>query len=338
MRILIYSSFFYPSIGGLEGVMSNLAYEFTKAGHSVKVVTQTPHNQPDKFFFEIIRCPTRNQFLAAMRWCDVCLHGCVSLKALWPFLWVRKPLAITHQTWYRYPGTKLTLPVALKQAVSRFATNIAPSQAIADHLPAPATVIPNSYRDEIFYERPEIQRDRDLAFLGRLVSDKGADLLLNSLALLKQQGLQLKLTIIGQGPEENHLQQQAKSLGISEQVNFVGVVMGEALARLLNAHKILVVPSRWQEPFGIVALEGIACGCVVVGSDQGGLKDAIGPCGVTFPNGDLTALTQVLTDLNSNDSTMEMYHIHRTTHLAKHRQDAIAKAYLQVLEGLEQWT
>ena len=36
--------------------------------------------------------------------------------------------------------------------------------------------------------------------------------------------------------------------------------------------------------FGVVALEGIACGCVIVGSEGGGLEEAIGPCGVTFPN------------------------------------------------------
>ncbi len=43
-----------------------------------------------------------------------------------------------------------------------------------------------------------------------------------------------------------------------------------------------------------MALEGIACGCVVVGSEGGGLKDAIGPCGDTFRNGDAADLARVL--------------------------------------------
>ena len=56
----------------------------------------------------------------------------------------------------------------------------------------------------------------------------------------------------------------------------------------------LVVPTAVPEGFGIVALEGIACGCVVIGTETGGLKDAIGPCGEetisNLPTGDLTTL------------------------------------------------
>ncbi|RUR86796.1 glycosyltransferase family 4 protein [Chlorogloeopsis fritschii PCC 9212] len=336
MKILIYSSVFYPSIGGLEAIISALAHEFTFHGHHVKLVTHTVTDQTDNFPFEVIRCPTINQFLNLTRWCDLCFHGCISLKAIWPALLLRKPLVVTHQTWYRYPGTKITWQTALKHWITRFATNIAPSEAIAALLPVPVTVIPNSYRDDVFYEIPEVNRNQDLVFLGRLVSDKGVDLLLNSLALLKQQNLQPNLTIIGQGPEEPNLRKQVQTLGIVDQVKFVGTQVGEALARLLNSHKILVVPSQWQEPFGIVALEGIACGCMVVGSAQGGLKDAIGPCGMTFPNGNIEALTQILADLLRNHAKLEMYRANREIHLARHRKDYVAKAYLQVMERIAQ--
>ena len=62
------------------------------------------------------------------------------------------------------------------------------------------------------------------------------------------------------------------ALGLERQVEFTGVLQGETLVRTLNAHRIMVVPSRTPEPFGVVALEGIACGCVVVGSEGGGLS------------------------------------------------------------------
>src|SRR2546423_11563028 len=114
---------------------------------------------------------------------------------------------------------------------------------------------------------PQIPRNKELVFLGRLVSDKGADLLLMSLAKLKAQGLTPKLTVIGTGPEECSLKQQSVRFGIDGQVSFVGAKIETDLAQLLNEHQIMVVPSRWQEPFGIVALEGIACGCIVVGSE-----------------------------------------------------------------------
>ncbi|MFM9161187.1 MAG: glycosyltransferase, partial [Dolichospermum sp.] len=98
-------------------------------------------------------------------------------------------------------------------------------------------------------------------------------------------------------PEESKLIQQAKDLKINDQVTFAGVKLEHELTKLLNAHQIMVVPSLWNEPFGIVALEGIACGCVVVGSEGGGLKDAIGTCGVTFANGNVEQLTKILFDL-----------------------------------------
>lgn len=336
MKILVYSSVFYPNIGGLETVILNLALEFVAHGHDVKLATQSSSSEIDNFPFEVIRCPTINQLLNLTLWCDLSFHGCISLKAVWPILLLKKPLVVTHQTWYRYPGTKQTWQTVLKHWITHFTTNIAPSQAIADQLPAFTKVIPNSYQNDVFYEMPEISRDRDLVFLGRLVSDKGADLLLNSLALLKQQGLEPNLTIIGQGPEEPALKQQTQTLGIADQVKFIGTQRGEPLARLLNAHKILVVPSKWQEPFGIVALEGIACGCVVVGSRDGGLKDAIGSCGVTFPNDSVEDLTKVLADLLTNPNKFEIYKKHRETHLARHRKDYVAKAYLQVMEAIVQ--
>ena len=73
-----------------------------------------------------------------------------------------------------------------------------------------------------------------------------------------------------------------RALSLAENVSFVGPKSGDGLAEILNQHQILVVPSRWAEPFGIVAVEGIACGCVVVGSVAGGLPEAIGGCGVNF--------------------------------------------------------
>ncbi|MDJ0734442.1 MAG: glycosyltransferase family 4 protein [Nostocaceae cyanobacterium] len=336
MKILIYSPIFYPSIGGLETVISILAHEFVHHGHEVKLVSKVPDPESKVFPFEVIRNPNSQKILDLTRWCDIYFQGCVSLKGLWSIVLARKPLVVTHQTWYRYPETRLTWQAALKHWVTHFATNIAPSEAVANQLPSPVKVIPNSYQDDIFYEMPEVSRNQDLVFLGRLVSDKGADLLLDSLALLKQQGLKPHLTIIGKGPEENNLKQQVENLGIVNQVKFVGSQVGEALARLLNAHKILVVPSLWQEPFGIVALEGIACGCVVVGSEKGGLKDAIGACGVTFANGDVNGLTQALADLLLNTDKLEKYRRNRETHLARHRKDSVAKEYLQVLEGIVQ--
>jgi glycogen synthase len=334
MKIVIYSPLFYPSIGGLETIISILAHEFTYHGHEVKLVSQTPATDSKYFPFEVIRKPSVKQVLEITQWCDVFFQGCVSLKGLWPLILIHKPLVVTHQTWYRRVDGGMNWQNYLKHFVTRFATNISGSHALAQSLPAPSAVIPNSYREDIFYQMPEISRTQELVFLGRLVSDKGADLLLEALAQLKKTGLTPKLTIIGSGPEESKLRQKVQDLEISEQVNFAGVKVEYELVKLLNAHKIMVIPSIWDEPFGIVALEGIACGCVVVGSEGGGLKDAIGPCGMTFPNGNVERLTQVIFDLLSHSEKLTTYREKAGAHLARHTSKAVAKAYLEIIESV----
>jgi glycogen synthase len=332
MRILIYSPSFYPNVGGLETIIANLATEFSNRGHSVKLISLTPNTDAEKFNFEVIRQPNSGCLLKLMRWCDVYFQGCISLKGIFPLLAVPKPFIASHHTWYRRSNGNKSWQDYLKKMVSLFATNVSVSHAIAEQFTKKSLVIPNSYRADNFYLLPEVKRDRELVFLGRLVSDKGVDLLLQALANLKEQNLTPKLTIIGQGPEENKLRQQAKDLNLDDRVDFVGVKIGRDLTELLNAHQIMVVPSRWNEPFGIVALEGIACGCVVVGSSGGGLKDAIGECGVTFPNGDAAALTQVLANLLQNSDRLSTYREQAAAHLSRHQPTEVATAYLQVFQ------
>ncbi len=158
-------------------------------------------------------------------------------------------------------------------------------------------------------------------------------MLLEALGLLRAQGLTPRLTVIGDGPERASLQQLARDLQVEDTVTLVGAKNGDELVRLLNRHQILVVPSRWAEPFGIVALEGLACGCVVVGSEGGGLPDAIGPGGPTFPNGDAPALAQALAGLLTDPARQAAYREQAADHLARHTPAAVANAYLEVFEA-----
>jgi glycosyltransferase involved in cell wall biosynthesis len=158
------------------------------------------------------------------------------------------------------------------------------------------------------------------------------DVLLDALTLLAAEGLRPGLAMVGDGPERTRLESQARRLGIAGQVDFLGTRTGEELVAVLNRHRILVAPSRYNEPFGIVALEGIACGCVAVGSAGGGLKDAIGPCGETFRNGDATDLARILDRLLRHPETHENYLRHAEAHLAAHTTERAAAAYLREME------
>ncbi|MEQ8994950.1 MAG: glycosyltransferase family 4 protein [Coleofasciculus sp. B1-GNL1-01] len=341
MKILLSSRLFHPSLGGSQKSAELLAREFINLGQEVKVVTQTIGSNTaadgSLFPFDVIRQPNPIQLLKLVHWCDVYFHNGISLRDAWPLLIIRKPWIIRHLSWLPSVGiSHSSLRGRLKHFIIRFSVSTAVSKAIAAHLRYPSTVIPSPYLDDLFRFIPEINRDKELIFLGRLVSDKGVGLLLEALFKLRDSGLKPKLTIIGQGSEEYKLHQKAIDLGIQEQVYFMGTKVGEELVEILNEHQIMIVPSRWNEPSGGVATEGIACGCVVVGSEGGGLKDMIGPCGLTFPNGNVNALTEILLDLLKNPDKIATYRAKAAKHLLSYKKKTVAKAYLQVLEAAVQ--
>jgi glycosyltransferase involved in cell wall biosynthesis len=122
-----------------------------------------------------------------------------------------------------------------------------------------------------------------------------------------------------------------KGKGLSDQVELAGTVTGNALVRALNAHTVLVVPSRWREPFGVVAVEGIACGCVVVASAGGGLSDAVGACGIVFERGNIASLAKALATVLSDANLRRACRTAAPEHLARYRQKHVAANYLRVM-------
>ncbi len=334
MKILLESFAFAPSIGGIETVSEILAEEWISHGHEVIVLTATPCTGGEKYTYPVVRNPNIVALIKLTNWCDVIFQNNLSLNLLWPNLLLRHSAVVTVQTWLGIAGGSRNLLETIKANLHRICTCVSISKAVAGHLPCPSTVLGNPYRDDIFRLRPEIKRSGDLVFVGRLVSDKGADLLLQALSLLKEIGISPSLTIVGDGPERKALLNQCDTLELSEQVKFVGVKRGEKLCMLLNAHKIIVVPSLWAEPFGIVAIEGIACGCAVVGSEEGGLAEAIGPCGITFPNGDSGALADCLRMLLQDSEQMLKLTAKLQEHLRKYQAQVVAQTYLEIFESL----
>lgn len=330
MRILFSSYAFAPSTGGIETVSALLADEFIAAGHEVELITETPGPNEQRNY-RVTRRPSLSQLLRLLRWSDVFFQNNISLRSLLPALLLRKPIVVVHQTWLRGTRGQVDLTARLKRSLLCRLTNVSISSAIAGDMPCASVVIPNPYRDDLFREIPEVRRDRQFVFVGRLVSDKGVDLLLRALAQLRDGGLVPDLTVIGDGPERESLARLTGELGLVDQVRFVGAKSGIDLVRLLNQHRVMVVPSRWAEPFGIVALEGIACGCGVIGSAGGGLPEAIGPCGITFPNGDVNALASALRRLLTEPGLLASLRENAQAHLAHFRVRAIVAQYLELL-------
>lgn len=329
MNILMNSVPFWPSVGGIETVSAVLATQWQAAGHHVRLMTQTPSDEPDRAPFEILRRPTGRAAWQAHHWADVVLHNNISLRAAWPPLLDRsRPWVIAHHMWTPRAGVG-----RLKHLVMPAARHIAVSRAMADSIGVATTVIGNPYDDELFRVDPAATRSRELVFLGRLVSDKGVDVLLDALALLAGRDRNVTLTVIGTGPEEASLRARALRLGVAGRVRFAGVLRGTPLVEALNAHRLLVVPSVWEEPFGVVALEGLACGLLPVVTRSGGLPDAVGACGIVVPKADAAALADGIERGLADTALGAALRAATPAHLAMHAPRRVAESYLGVLEA-----
>lgn len=337
MKILFATHRFYPEVGGLETVSLILAEQFAAAGHEVRLVTHAVADAETddlQFDYPIFRQPGPGRMLELLGWCDVYFQNNISVRTLWPLLLRRRPWVPAHHTWLTRVDGSVGWQDRLKKRLLRHGTPIAVSHEVAQSLEVPGTVvIGNPYKPALFRLLPNVPRTRDLVFLARLVSDKGGDLLLDALADLKRHGFKPDLTVVGDGPEMGNLRRQTVRLGLEAQVEFRGVLQGEALVETLNQHRVMVVPSRTPEPFGVVALEGIACGCVVVGSEGGGLTDAIGRCGLTFPNHDRDALAGSLGRVLFDPHLYDELRAEAPAHLGRHQPGKVAEAYLDVFRG-----
>lgn len=333
MRILLCAHVFAPSVGGIETVTAILAQQFSRLGATVTVVTHTPGDDRVYTAYKVVRRPSVPTLCALARQSDVVLQSNISLRTVLPLLFCGKPIFITHHGISSRSNGSLGWQDRLKRAVFPLCVNLAISQAVADGLRVKSTVVGNPFETGEFNAAELTGREKDIVFLGRLVSDKGSDVALRALAILKSQGLCASFTVIGDGPEMPALKRLSAELGIAGQVDFRGT-MREGRGRELARHKIMVVPSVWAEPFGIVALEGLAAGCVLAASNAGGLPEAVGPCGLLVPNGDAEAMAAALKRLLTDPSLRIKLLAARDRHLQRFEPENVARRYLEIFESV----
>jgi glycosyltransferase involved in cell wall biosynthesis len=325
MRVLVSTYDFAPQIGGTETACLTLCDGLVSRGHDVTVVTSTPAaaGTKDRYPFEVVRLPSLLEQARLVRAHDVLWQNglCLRLPGLFTSL---TPKVFVHHL----PPQHLYI----QRLVCRTGTNVYISRMMQATIGLPGIVIPNSYDEDIFRLLPDVPRDLDFAYVGRLVPEKGVDVFIDALARLGSR--RFTATIIGAGPEEERLKAQVDASGVADRVTFPGIVRGDALARLLNRHRVLVVPSRWEEPFGIVALEGAACGCVVVGTQSGGLVEAVGPCGPLVPKEDPQALAAALARLADHPDELAAFRDKAAAHLQRFTRKRLIDASERLLGDL----
>ena len=132
-------------------------------------------------------------------------------------------------------------------------------------------------------------RGLDLLYVGQLIRGKGVHLLLRAMAMMNAPRT---LDIVGTGNMEPKLKALAAKLGLSGRVRFNGFQPDPG--EWMRAAKCVVVPSFWQEPYGLVAAEAVALGRPVVAFAIGGLPEACGGKATLVRAGDVKALARAL--------------------------------------------
>jgi len=142
---------------------------------------------------------------------------------------------------------------------------------------------------------PLSEADDDYAlFFGRLVDEKGVDILVRAMASARD----VKLKIVGSGPDEEKLLKLTMQLGL-QNVEFLGPKWGDELDSILSLARFVVVPSVWHENFPYVINQSFAFGKAVIGSDRGGIPELVshGVRGLIYPAHDESALAAAMTEL-----------------------------------------
>ena len=148
-------------------------------------------------------------------------------------------------------------------------------------------------------EETWLSEEPTAVFAGRFVKEKGADVLLRAFAKVSAKVPKARLIIAGDGAERANLEALATKLNLGSTVRFTGHLRGEDVDRALRGAWVQVVPSLWDEPFGIVAIEAMARGTAVIASSSGGLSEIVddGIDGFLVPPGNVEALSEKLTAL-----------------------------------------
>lgn len=224
----------------------------------------------------------------------------------------RAPVVLytAQNLWKRYP-----IPFrwferrALRHAAGISACNVEAAEiAVSKGFPGRPRVIPLGFDPEKFApaqgDPAKLRTTRNagahgeapilVGYLGRLLPEKGIDVLLEALS----NDPRLHLRVGGVGPHLPHMLAAVSQEDLADRFEYVGAVAPHAVTGFFGSVDVVAVPSlttpSWTEQFGRVAVEAMACGVPVVASDAGALPDVVAGAGIVVPEGDAGALADAL--------------------------------------------
>jgi glycosyltransferase involved in cell wall biosynthesis len=194
----------------------------------------------------------------------------------------------------------------------------------------PVAVIPQFGVDPEIYKPHAHEKPEGgfcIGYIGRLVEEKGADLLLHALSDLPGEW---RLRFLGSGPQKGRLQSLVQELDL-ERVTFDSPIPSPGMPDYYRGLDLLVLPSRtrpnWKEQFGRVLIEAMATGVPVVGSDSGEIPHVIGDAGLIFPEDDALALREAIEKIMGDERLRQR--------LAQAGRERVLERYTQAQIALE---
>jgi glycosyltransferase involved in cell wall biosynthesis len=353
VKLLFYSHYFAPSIGGVETIVLSLASGLAELRAAdgapefeVTLVTQTPKRDFDDWSlpFPVVRSPGAWKLWNLVRQAEVVhLAGPSFLPML--FAWTqRKPYVVEHHTYQAIcpngllihqpdrnvcPGhfqagayrqcvkcelaensfaramVKVIAAFPRRALVRRASRNIAVSGHVQRRIALPRTEVvlhgiegesetQRVHRDDQPAAEPRIAR---FVFVGRFVAEKGLTVFLDAMETLSREGFSFEALLVGDGPDRAAAEGRLASSGLLGQIQITGFLSRAQLALVMNDKSAIVMPSVWEEPAGLAAMEQMMRGRPVVVSRIGGLAEIVADAGLQFRAGDAADLARCLRKL-----------------------------------------
>jgi glycogen synthase len=326
MNVLLITNLYSNSRGGGAIALALLYRGLKQCKCNVAVLTRCPDRDWDDE--HIFHHPNGFIILREIFKADCIVVSGTALRLSWPLLIFKKKYFIWRQIFIAKRSIFASMVAKWFESRARI---ISISHYMAELEDATPRIIGNPYDDEIFYSGEAVAGRGKAIFVGRLVPEKGVEVLIDAIEIVSNKGHAIDVTVAGDGEKEYeaHLKNIVLAKGLDSVINFVGPMRREEVAVSLREHDIMIVPSVWEEPFGIVALEGIASGCHVIASNVGGLPDAVAGCGVLYRATSPIELAEEIikriekTEIDSGNKSLAQEHLLKRTPIS------VARSFLK---------
>lgn len=232
----------------------------------------------------------------------------------------------------------------LRRALPRVSLFIGPSQFMADFYQSRGY-----HKDKVVHLKngfnlqlgtvPPVAERKGLLLIARLAPEKGVDVAVRAMAEVAKSMPDAHVSILGDGPERQNLEQLAADLHVQPQVRFLGRIDNAEITKHLRTSQALLVPSVWNENLPTVCIEAMVAGTPIIGSEVGGIPEMVRPGknGLLFARGDHQALAGQIVSLlqdadiqqRFSDTAVQMAkEYHMETHIPK-----LVALYQRAVEG-----